>query len=147
MSAGIDPRLEAVIAGGIPRKRVEVVSLHLSALTPVALSLVRVDDPELLGLSLCEGYGGVWSELQLVLDPAPADGGGSAMVWVYGEDDAWVACGFGRETNHQAVRATFRGESQVFPVVEGFWLASFWPDGTQAPADENEPLDVEPLAP
>ena len=52
MSAGIDPRLEAVIAGGIPRKRVEVVSLHLSALTPVALSLVRVDDPELLGLSL-----------------------------------------------------------------------------------------------
>ena len=55
MSAGIDPRLEAAIAGGIPRERVEVVSLHLSALTPVALSLVRVDDPELCGLSLCEG--------------------------------------------------------------------------------------------
>ena len=144
MRAAIDPRLEAVIAGGIPRERVELISLHYSAFTPVALGLLRVD-PELWGLTLCEGYGGFWQELQLSLGPYPYGDGGAA-VWVYGEDNAWVACGYGREMNHRAVSATFRGESQNFPVTEGFWLASFWPDGTQPPADDDEPVDIEPLS-
>lgn len=144
MNGGIDPGLEAVIAGGIPRERVEVIHLHYSALTPVALGLVRVDDPELWGLSLCEGWGGVWRELQLDISPSA---GGASGVWVYGEDNAWVACGYGRELNHPSVRATFRGESQIFPVTRGFWLVSFWPDGEQAPADEGEPVEVEPLSP
>jgi hypothetical protein len=141
VSAGIDPRLEGVIAGGIPRRFVDVVAVHCSALEPVALSLVRITDPPLLGVSLCDGIGDGWAELQLDVDGG-FSGGGS--VWIYGEGAKWVAFQYGRGQVAGSVRATFRGQSQVFPVVQGLYLVTFWPTHADDTASEDERVWIQP---
>jgi len=128
--------LHRALSEDIPSRFVHVVDYEISddRGAAVVLLVLNPDDDRFARLSFCEGYGGDWREL------SQADAFGAASNWAAGR---WVAYISGEApTGASAVTVRHRCVTKQRPVVQGLFLAAFWPGSADPEASPPPPPEL-----